>query len=232
MNITIDHLTAGASRAEGVTVIIDVFRAYTVESYAFSRGIERIYPLADMDEAYKMKEEDKNLLLAGERKGKAGEGFDFGNSPSQIENLDLKGKSMIHTTSAGTQGIAAAKNAEVILLGALVNAKATAEYIKSLGAERVSLVCMGLENRRPTEEDTLCAEYIKAMLEGRENKIDKEAAVKRLKETDGKRFFIPEDQSFAPERDFYLCTEFDRFPFALRVCKDEKGRDYTKRIDM
>lgn len=232
MKITIDHLTAGAERAEGVTVIIDVFRAYTVESYAFSRGIERVYPLADIDEAYEMKRLEPDLLLAGERKAKAGEGFDFGNSPSQIENLDLRGKSMIHTTSAGTQGIAAAKNADVILLGALVNAKATAEYIKSLSPSRVSLVCMGLENRRPTEEDTLCAEYIKAILENRENDIDKQAAVKRLKETDGKRFFIPEDQSFAPERDFYLCTEFDRFDFALRVCRDEKGRDYTKKIDI
>ncbi len=232
MKITIDHLTAGAERAEGVTVIIDVFRAYTVESYAFSRGIERVYPLADIDEAYEMKRLEPDLLLAGERKAKAGEGFDFGNSPSQIENLDLRGKSMIHTTSAGTQGIAAAKNADAILLGALVNAKATAEYIKSLSPSRVSLVCMGLENRRPTEEDTLCAEYIKAILENRENDIDKQAAVKRLKETDGKRFFIPEDQSFAPERDFYLCTEFDRFDFALRVCRDEKGRDYTKKIDI
>lgn len=232
MNITIDHLTAGAARAKGVTVIIDVFRAYTVESYAFSRGIERIYPLADINEAYKMKEEDPSLLLAGERKAKAGEGFDFGNSPSQIENLDLKGRRMIHTTSAGTQGIAAAQNADVILLGALVNARSTAEYIRSLEPENVSLVCMGLENRRPTEEDTLCAEYIKAILEGREEEIDKEAAVKRLRQTDGARFFVPEDQSFAPERDFYLCTEFDKFPFALRVCKDEKGRDYTKKIDM
>ena len=38
MNITIDHLTAGAARARGVTVIIDVFRAYSFESYAFSSG--------------------------------------------------------------------------------------------------------------------------------------------------------------------------------------------------
>ena len=42
MKITIDHLTAGADRARGIAVIIDVFRAYSVESYAFANGAERI----------------------------------------------------------------------------------------------------------------------------------------------------------------------------------------------
>ena len=228
MNITIDHLTAGAARARGVTVIIDVFRAYSFESYAFSRGAEVIYPVADIDKAYEMKRRDPSFLLAGERHARMAEGFDFGNSPMQIEDLDLTGKRLIHTTSAGTQGIEAAVNADVILLGALVNARATAEYIKSLAPERVSLVCMGLENRRPTDEDTCCAEYIKSILEG--TPFDKETAIEKLRNGDGKRFFIPEDQSFAPERDFWLCTRFDRFDFALRVYKDQEGRDLSRPV--
>lgn len=230
MHITIDHLTAGAARAEGVAVIIDVFRAYTVESFAFHNGVRRIYPVADIQEAYRMRELDPTLLLAGERGGRKAEGFDFGNSPSQIEHVDLTGRDMIHTTSAGTQGVIAAKNADVILLGALVNARATAEYIKQLGAERVSLVCMGKENRHPIEEDTYCAEYIRSILEG--IGFDRETVVADLRQGEGSRFFIPEDQSFAPERDFYLCTDFDRFDFALRVFKDEQGRDYTARVTL
>ena len=47
-----------------------------------------------------------------------------------VIKLDLKEKTIIHTTSAGTQGIANAINAEEILTGSLVNAKAIAEYIK------------------------------------------------------------------------------------------------------
>ena len=230
MQITIDHLTAGAARAEGVTVIIDVFRAYTVESYAFARGIERIYPIADLDAAYALKAAHPEYLLAGERGMKQGAGFDFGNSPSQIEHLDLSGKRLIHTTSAGTQGIAAAQHADVILLGALVNARATAEYIRSLAPEKVSLICMGLENRRPTQEDTLCAAYIQAILQGTDSVFDKEKAVDLLRKGDGQRFFIPENQPYAPERDFYLCTEFDKFDFALRVEKDAEGRDYTQPV--
>lgn len=227
MNITIDHLSAGAERARGVTVIIDVFRAYTVESYAFSRGIDRIYPIADLEAAYALKAQHPDWLLAGERKMVAGQGFDYGNSPAQLEHADLHGRSMIHTTSAGTQGIIAAKNADVILLGALVNARATAEYIHSLQPEYVSLVCMGLENRRPTQEDTACAEYIKAILEGTDDRFDKAGTIDMLREGDGARFFVPENQSYAPERDFHLCVEFDKFDFALRVQKDENGLDYT-----
>ena len=52
MEITIDHLTAGAAHARGVAVIIDVFRAYSVECYAYHAGVERIYPLGDLDEAH------------------------------------------------------------------------------------------------------------------------------------------------------------------------------------
>jgi len=232
MKITIDHLSAGAERAEGVAVIIDVFRAYTVESYAFANGVERIYPIASMDGAYALKEQNPEFLLAGERHAIKGEGFDFGNSPAQLENSDLSGKSMIHTTSAGTQGIEAAKNADIILLGALVNARATAEYIRSLSPERVSLVCMGFENKEPTDEDTFCAEYIKAILEGTDKSFEKERVVEILKNGAGKRFFVPENQGHSPERDFWLCTEFDKFSFALRVDKDDQGRDYTRKIDM
>ena len=228
MKITIDHLSAGAERAEGVTVIIDVFRAYTVESYALARGVERIYPIADLEAAYALKQQHPDWLLAGERKMIAGPGFDYGNSPSQLEHADLHGRSMIHTTSAGTQGIIAAKHADIILLGALVNARATAEYIRSLHPERVSLVCMGLENRRPTQEDTACAEYIKAILEGTDDRFDKAGTVAMLREGDGARFFIPENQPYAPERDFHLCVEFDKFDFALRVEKDESGLDYSR----
>lgn len=230
MKITIDHLTAGAARAEGVAVIIDVFRAYSFECYAFAQGVDRIYPIDDLAAAYEMHRAHPDYLLAGERHSRMGEGFDFGNSPAQLETADLRGRRLIHTTSAGTQGVAAAKNADAILLASLVNARATAAYLCALGARRVSLVCMGFENLRPTEEDTVCAEYIQSILEKRSYPLA--AAVAGLREGPGSRFFVPEHQSFAPEADFRLCTKVDRFPFALRVERDETGARCTKKIDM
>lgn len=230
MNIEILHLIDGAKKAKGVTVVIDVFRAFTVEAYLTNGGAEKIIPVGDINFAYNYKKENPDILLVGERHGKMCEGFDFGNSPSQIEQYDFTGKTVIHTTSAGTQGIANAKNAEVLLTGSLTNARAVAGYIKSLSPENVSLVCMGLEAKEETEEDTLCARYIKSILEG--NPLELAEEIEALKKTSGAKFFDKAQNDVFPEKDFYLSTKVDIFNFVLRVEKDENGLRYVKRIDM
>lgn len=229
MKVAIYELLEGARKARGTVVIIDVFRAFTMESYAFSRGAERIYPVGDIDEAYRRKAEAPELLLAGERGGIKQPGFDFGNSPFEVMQADLRGKTLVHTTSAGTQGVAAAiDRADELLLGALVNAGATARYIQSKNPDEVSLVAMGLAGVTPTAEDRLCAEYIQSLLEGRP--FSREGAVERLRTTDGARFFRAESQGSAPQEDFWLSVEFDRFDFALPVRRDGRGRVYTQPV--
>lgn len=218
MNIKILHMIEGAKQATGVTVIIDVFRAFSVEAYLMNSNVEKIIPVGDMQIAYDYKKKDPKVILVGERHGKILPGFDFGNSPSQLEGVDLTGKTVVHTTSAGTQGIANAKNADVILTGSLVNAKAVAKYILKNGYEDVSLVCMGLEAMAPTEEDTLCAKYIKSILEG--NPIELKDEINNLKVTSGTKFFDLSQQDVFPKRDFYLCTDVDKFDFVLRLGSD------------
>lgn len=227
MNIQILHMIEGARQARGITVIIDVFRAYSVEVYATAAGMEKIIPLADVEQAFRMKEADPTRILAGERGGAKVEGFDFGNSPSQMEGLDFTGKTMIHTTSAGTQGIANAVHADEILAGSLVNAKATADYIRRKNPENVSLVCMGLNAVKQTEEDNLCAEYLKALLEDRT--MDLTGAIENLKVTSGAKFFDPKQRSVFPQRDFELCVMVDRFDFVLRL-ENEDGLRVMKRV--
>ncbi|GHV17607.1 putative 2-phosphosulfolactate phosphatase [Clostridia bacterium] len=218
----------GARKARGIAVIIDVFRAFTFEAYAMANGAETIIPVGDMDLARKLKSENPAFLLAGERKGIVPDDFDFGNSPSQIANIDLTGKTIIHTTSAGTQGIANAINADEIITGALVNAKAIAKYIKQNNFQDVSLVCMGLEAVSETEEDNLCAEYIRDLLEGKETDISAEAA--NLAKTSGAKFLDP-NKSHMPEADFGASIELNKFDFVLKVEK-HNGLDYVKKIDL
>ena len=104
MNIRILHMVPGAREATGLTVIIDVFRAMTVETYLMRNNARRIIPVGDMQIAFDYKaQHPENTVLCGERKGIMIEGFDFGNSPSQLEGVDLTGKTVIHTTSAGTR---------------------------------------------------------------------------------------------------------------------------------
>ena len=230
MNIKILHMIEGAKQASGITVIIDVFRAFSVEAYFLHRGAEKIIPVGDADLAYRLKEQNPDMILVGERHGKILPGFDCGNSPSQLVTLDAVGKTVIHTTSAGTQGIANATNADEILGCSLLTAKATAEYIKKSGAKAVSLVCMGLEALSQTEEDNLCAYYIKSILEGTE--IDMPAEIEKLKYTSGAKFFDKAQNDVFPQADFGMCTELDKFNFVLKLEKGEDGLDYMRKIDL
>lgn len=205
MNIKILHGVEGAKEATGIAVIIDVFRAFTVEAYLINNGAEKLIAVGDMQIAYDYKAQNNDCILIGERKGKILPGFDYGNSPSQIQNVDFSGKTVIHTTSNGTQGIANAKN-----------------------AEEVSLVAMG--SRTHTEEDNLCAYYIRSVLENTE--IDLEKEIENVKEKSGAKFFDKDQQEVFPKEDFYLSTEIDKFNFILKVIKSQDEFNYVEKIEL
>jgi len=227
MEIEILQLLEGAKRAVGLTVIIDVFRAFSTACYAFANGVERIYPVGDLKKAYQLKLLNPDYILVGERNEQKPEGFDFGNSPSQLLEANLAGKTMVHTTSSGTQGIVHAIHADEILTGSFVNAGAIIEYIRMQKPEKVSLVCMGYSCQFPTDEDTLLAIYIKNELEGIVNNFP--AMVEQLRIGDGARFFAPEKQEWAPVADFDLCLSLNRFNFVLKV-ESENNLNYLKKI--
>lgn len=216
------HLIEGSKKATGLTVIIDVFRAFSLECYLYNMGVSLIRPVGTIEEAFAFKKANPGYVLIGERKGRKCEGFDFGNSPSETAKHDLRGKTVIHTTSAGTQGIINAKEADEIITGSLVNAKAVARYIMEKQPKEVSLVCMGNGGIAPAKEDELCAEYIRSILEGAELP-DMDERVKRLRYEGGAHFFDRQNQDVFPEPDFWMCIEYNKFNFVLRVEKDEKG---------
>lgn len=220
MEVNILHLIEGAKQAEGLTVIIDVFRAFSLECYLYDRGAALIHPVGSIEDAWALKRAHPDYVLIGERHGKKCEGFDFGNSPTAISEEAVRGKTILHTTSAGTQGIINAAHAEEIVTGSLVNAAAVAAYIQKRGPEKVSLVCMGNEGVRLALEDELCAAYIKSILEGHPLPDVQERAF-ALKDRGGEHFFDPDNQEVFPEADFWACVQCDRFPFALRVRRED-----------
>ncbi|MBR6537984.1 MAG: 2-phosphosulfolactate phosphatase [Lachnospiraceae bacterium] len=220
--VNILHLIEGAKQAEGLTVIIDVFRAFSLECYLYDMGVKEIRPIGSVENAFVLNKELPGSVLIGERHGKKCEGFDFGNSPSTVRPEEVKGKTILHTTSAGTQGIVNATGASEIITGSLVNAKAVAEYIKKSQPDTVSLVCMGYAGVRPAAEDELCAEYIKSLVEGVELP-DFEQRIADLQKHGGEHFFDEEQQEVYPKEDFFMCVKYDKFPFVIHVEKDETG---------
>jgi 2-phosphosulfolactate phosphatase len=230
MNIEIFHLLEGARRASGLTVIIDVFRAFSTACYVFARGASRIIPVGDLDLAYALKMKNPDSLLIGERKGQKPAGFDYGNSPTDIEAVDFTNRTVIQTTSAGTQGIANALSADAIITGSFVNAKAIVSYIRSKAPDQVSLVCMGHEAIEPSDEDTLCAEFIRDSLSGK--KTDFELIHARLRKCHAAEKFFDPEKTWAPERDFDLCLDLDRFNFVLVIKTDMDGLLYLQKVDV
>lgn len=230
MNIEILEFIDGARQAKGVAVIIDVFRAFSVACYAFDSGAGRVIATAEVAESFRLKGIYRNSMLAGERKEKKVEGFDFGNSPTEIIQADLKGKTLIHTTSAGTQGLANATGANILLAASLVNAASTARYIKSLKPENVSLIAMGYGGYASADEDLLCARHIRSLLLG--NNPVSESEISDLRNTSGSRFFIPANIDFSPPSDFFLCTMTDRFNFALNAVRRPDGNIELFRVDV
>lgn len=220
--INILHLIEGAKQAKGLTVIIDVFRAFSLECYLYDMGVKQIRPVGTLEEAFRLGDKYDGSILIGEREGRRCEGFDYGNSPSVIEEDVVKDKYIIHTTSAGTQGIVNVVDAAEVITGSLVNAKAVAEYIIDKQPREVSLVCMGNAGISIGAEDELCAEYIKSILEGNEM-LDIKERVNALQYAGGDHFFDKERQDIYPEEDFWMCTKYNKFPFVIRVTKDDVG---------
>jgi len=224
--IQILQLTEGAKAATGLTVVIDVFRAFTTECFIMNNGADGIYPVGMVSTAFELKKKMPDAVLVGERNEVIIPGFDFGNSPANIEHIDFKGKTVIHTTSAGTQGIVNAENADEIITASFVNAPAVAKYIKTKKSETVSIVCMGKRALEPSEEDTWCAEYIKSIVE--ETPFDIDYKLKELRHLEGNRFFNPQNQEQCPERDFYLATQVGLFDFVLKAERVEDKRSLFK----
>ena len=224
------RLIEGAKQARGLAVLIDVFRAFSVACYVFHNGAEKIIAVGSIEKAYELKRKHSSYVLMGERGGRIQRGFDYGNSPTHIEEVRFAGKTVVQTTSAGTQGIDSAKNADEIVTGSFVNASAVVDYIRRKEPKVVSLVAMGEAGLRPADEDELCAGYIADELE--ERPVDFGAIVDRLRAGSGRRLLNPAHADWSPPRDFDLCLRLNRFRFVLRVERDAESLAVLRRIDL
>ncbi len=215
MDIKTLHLIEGAKQARGLAVIIDVFRAFSTACYVVRNGAREIIPVGDVELAYELKDGSPDYVLMGERQGKILPGFDYGNSPTEILKVDFSGKTVIQTTSAGTQGFANATGADELIYGSFVNAEANVAYIRKKSPEVVSLVCMGTWAIRQADEDALCAEYISGRLQNKT--FDKQDIRARLKESKPARIFFDPAKDWAPETDFDYCLDIGLCDFVLKA---------------
>ena len=167
MKIVIDSLITGATRADGAVVIIDVFRAFTTAALAISLGAKKIYLVSDIDDAIALRDTGVADYCVGEVDGKKPLGFDVGNSPFEITQFELKNKSLVLSTRAGVVGVNSVEKSDVIMGASLVNASATCEWLQQQAFKKVTIVAMGWAGRTRTDEDEICAMYMRNLIEKR-----------------------------------------------------------------
>lgn len=215
MIITINRLLEGAKTAKGITVVIDVFRASNTIMACLASGANSIIPVGEIDDARKLKKENSTHLLLGERGGIMIEGFDYGNSPVEVSKMNLKTKTVILTTSAGSQGIVYSDKADEIIIGSFANSQAIVDYIKNKNPKIVTLLAIGDSATEPAVEDEECAKYIKAKLLG--DKVDFRQMKKNIFASKG----ADRLRSLNQEDDLEFCTRLDIYNIVAKYTKDE-----------
>ena len=233
MKIKFGSLLPGAQNANGVAVIIDVFRAFTCAPLLFSLGIKQSILVESPSDALELKQIDPSLVLAGEVGGAPIDGFDFGNSPSLILQTDsafFKGKTIVQRTSSGVQGaLAALTVADEVLLGSYALAESTAKYILSKNPEEVSLVAMGWNLKVTAPEDEWCGRYIAHLLGS--GQYDHVQALREIVYHETAQKFLRGDVPYFPAEDPLLCLQRDLYDFVLRA-ERKKGLVIVKKIDL
>lgn len=227
MTIKIIKNVDEANQASGLAVIIDVFRAFSTECFVFHSGAKYIIPVLTLDEAYELKRQNPDYVLMGERKGLPPEGFDYGNSPTEILDVDFTDKIVVHTTSNGTKGMMNATGANEIITGGFVNAKAIVKYINQKSFDEITLVSTASLAFGENNEDIMLAYYLKDILEKR---VVNESEIKsELQNSFVAKFLLQEAK--VPSTDIDLCLDFNRFNFIIKQVEVD-GRKVLVKVEI
>jgi len=132
-----------------MVVIVDILRATTIITTMFKNGLDKLIPVNDLNEAKKYKE--KGFLVAAERNGVTIDFADFSNSPYVFTEKNIKGKTLVYSSTNGTNTINSAKKAKQVIIASFLNLSAVAEYIKNKNND-VLLLCSGWQGNFCTED--------------------------------------------------------------------------------
>ena len=228
MEIRLGSLVRDAREAAGTVIVIDVFRAFTTAAIAFANGARDITLVAEAEDALALHRSGVGDVLMGEVDGKRPDGFDYGNSPYEISGVDLTGKSLVQSTRAGTVGVAAAFDSpatDTIYLGSFAVAEATVKAVLADNPALVTILAMGDQGAVRSDEDEHCGIYLRNLLEGRQPDTD---AVRRLILAGGatQKFFDETQPQYHPQ-DVELALQFSKYPYAMRVSR-ENGRPVAR----
>ena len=209
-----------AAREGAAVVVVDAFRASTTIAVLVQKGA-RVVPVATIEEAARYPGADFRI---GERGSAKVQGFDFGNSPTEVMDAEVKpGSTVVLSTTNGTRVTEAAQGAPAIFSGAFVNARAVADALKD-GAcgPRVVVVGCGWEGHRSSEDEAASGAILHHLAEAGAELDERAERVMNLYHRRSKDMFVKNTAArrllrLGYERDLGFCLAEDTVPVVPRL---------------
>jgi 2-phosphosulfolactate phosphatase len=216
--------TSDAADVSGAVVVVDVLRAFSTAAYALAAGARHIYLVAGVGEALAFKAANPGVLAMGEEHGRRPPGFDFANSPTEVAAADLVDRVMVQRTSAGTQGVVAARSATRLWCASLVCASATAVAVRASGLGPPSYVITGWSPRSESgsgDDDLATAELIERARAG--DPLEADATARLVASSEEAVRTLAIGPGHAHPDDIARSVAVDAFDFAMEVTRDRRG---------
>jgi 2-phosphosulfolactate phosphatase len=152
-----------------VVAVIDVLRASTSIAVALENGARAVIPFASSEDVVNRA---KNLArsevkLAGERRSQQISGFDHGNSPLEFSKENVDGKTILMSTTNGTNAVLAVQGARDVVIASYVNFSAVLSMLRAAlrGGTDVAIVCAGQEKHFSLEDSACAGRFVQHITE-------------------------------------------------------------------
>lgn len=101
-----------------VVIMLDVLRASSTMLAMFEAGARELRLAETPEDALAIADGRRDeFWVSGERAGLKVDGFDFGNSPVEVDDANLAGREVVYVTSNGTNALRAVAEAPLVLVG-------------------------------------------------------------------------------------------------------------------
>lgn len=200
-------------------------RAFTVAPWAIQKGAEKIVLVEAPEDALRLKAETPESLAFTDWPMQ--EEFDLFNSPVELLELDVAGRTIFQRTSAGTRAAIAAAHCQPLICAGFVCASATAKYIGELSNRDVMYVISGQDGS--AQEDLACARFIDALTDDpTTDPTPFVAEAYRSKAAEELRLAVNQGNAGVHPRDIEMCLDVDTLDFCLIASTEKAGLTLRK----
>jgi len=136
--------------ANCVCGVIDTIRATSTIATILGCGGREVIVAGNKRQAFILKKIFNDYLLCGEEGGIAPKGFDYGNSPLEISNLDIKDRGFILMTTNGTQSIFKTSQCPAVFVLSILNMNYTVNTLIDYASNNkndIALLCSGQKGK-------------------------------------------------------------------------------------